>query len=112
MRNGQFSFTDTNIIIIIKVFIMKAQNLVSRDYSKHKRARTHARTPRTHARTHTLTHTYTHTEAPEHASILTIQNAYLYTNLKRAANRDFLRRMKTASRNGKHDRSIVLGTEI
>ena len=31
MRNGQFSFTDTDIIIIIiKVLIMKAQNLVSR----------------------------------------------------------------------------------
>ena len=56
--------------------------------------------------THTHTHTHTHTQASTHTSILTIQSL-IYTDYNRAANKD-LRRMKTAARNGKHGRYIVL----
>ena len=52
-------------------------------------------------------YTHTHTQASAHTSILTMQN-FIYTQLKQTTNRDF-RRKKTAARNGKHGRSIVLG---
>ena len=50
-------------------------------------------------------HTHMQSEAPACTSILTISNLS-YT--QRAANRD-LRQMKTAARNGKYGRSIILG---
>ena len=88
----------------------------------HTHARTHVRThahahmhARTHARTHTHTHTYRHPHTRAYWLYwLTIRTDYTKLNLhssKRAANRD-LRRMKTAARNGKHGRSVVLGKEM
>ena len=54
--------------------------------------------------------THIHTQAPAHTSILTIQNLYTTENGQRAAYRN-LTRMKTAPRNGKSGRSVVLGKE-
>ena len=71
-----------------KYSICKAQHFIHRDYSKRARARGH-------------THTHEHSDY----SKLNLHS------LKREANRDF-RRMETATRNRKHGRSTVFGTEV
>ena len=58
---------------------------------------------RARARTHTHTHT--------HTSILTIRSL-IYTHLKKKLLKNDFSRMKTAARNGKHGRCIVLVKEM
>ena len=58
-----------------------------------------------HTHMHALTHTHTHRHLHTDYTKLNLHN------LKRAANRN-LRRMKTAARNGKYGRSLILAKRL
>ena len=87
------------IIIIIKVFIKHRILSIETILSAYTRACKHV-----------CACTHTHAGAPEHTSILTIQNL-IYTVEKMSSRERDLRWLKTAARNRKYGRPLVLGKE-